>query len=77
MSPYIGKRIIIRDGLGDWWDGLLVDVIEEDGKMRYLLFLDNGDTLKIPVDDESGIIEKRNSKKISANVLPFGKTKTF
>jgi hypothetical protein len=74
MSPYIGKRIRLRDAMGEWWDGLLEDVVEEAGRLRYVLRLDDGYVLKIPVDDESGILDRRIPEtRGSCRVIPIKK----
>lgn len=62
----------MRGAHGDWWDGLCYDVLEEDGVMKYALRLDNGDTLKIPVDDISEILETQKRYKAGkCAVIPF------
>lgn len=62
----------MRGAHGDWYDGLCSDVVEEDGHMKYVLHLENGDILKIPVDDVCEILETQ--KKYRAGqcaVIPF------
>lgn len=62
----------MRSSLGDWWDGFCFDLVEEDGHMKYVIRLDNGDTLKIPVDDICEILETKKSYKIGdCAVIPF------
>lgn len=72
MSQYIGKRVQLMDATGTWWDALMEDCCEIDGNMFYSLLLDNGDSLKIPVDDISAILEKRKKYKAGkCAVIPF------
>jgi hypothetical protein len=72
MSDYIGRRVLMRGAHGDWWDGLCSDMIEEDGFMKYVLNLDNGDVLKICVDDICEILETRKTYRAGqCAVIPF------
>lgn len=66
----------MRGAHGDWYDGLCVDVMEEDGHMKYALALDNGDTLKIAIDDVCEILETKRRYRIGdCAVLPFRREK--
>jgi len=71
MSTYIGRRVTIRDALGDWWNALCIDITEEVGVMHYKLRLNNGDTLMIPIEDVTGILQKRDRAKKQGNVIKF------
>jgi hypothetical protein len=75
MSTYIGKRVLLRDAASEWWDALCNDLREEVGIMHYELLLDNGDTLLIPVEDVSAILEKRKPLKKKGNVIKFPRKK--
>lgn len=62
----------MRDAVGEWWDGFCFDLLEEDGQMKYALRLDNGDTMKLPVEDITAVLEKQKKYKAGrCAVLPF------
>jgi len=65
------------DAFGTWWDALMEDCCDIDGNMFYKLRMDNGDTMHLPVDDISGILEKqeRTYKAGQCAVIPFKRNK--
>lgn len=72
MSDHVGKRIMARCAHGEWWEAYCSDIADVDGVSMYILHLDNGDVMKIPVEDITAILEtKKRYKAGDCAVIPF------